>query len=311
MPPTPDVSVIMNCRNGERYLRPALDSVFAQTFSGWEIIFWDNSSTDGSAAIAREYGDRVRYFYGGPCRLYAARNRAIEHASGRYLGFLDTDDIWLPRKLELQVRAFERNPAAGLVYSNAEFFDDAGGSRVRHRRAQPEGFIFRRQLRHYDLLLPTVMIRRSAFDARGGFDEGMEVSGDTDLFLNICQRFPVAYVDAVTARYREHPASTTAAHPESFVDEAERILRKFRQSTPDFDRAFADETMGFMAQRRKAFVFGTWRAGDARSARRQAWQYLRGGPAMALLLAASFFPFSFVHRLRQRPRFLRPWSRAR
>ena len=308
----PAVSVIVNCRDGARYLREALDSVFAQTFSDWEVVFWDNLSTDGSAEIARSYGNRVRYFKGGPLRLYAARNRAIAESRGRYIAFLDTDDMWRPAKLELQVPLLDAAPEVGLAYSNAEFFDDAGRCRIRYGTEQSQGDIFRRILARYDLLLPSVMIRRSAYDACSGFDESMEVAGDADLFLRICHRWKASYVHAVTARYREHPASITSGHPEFHIAEADAILRRFRELESDFDIKYGPEIMAFVLQRRKAFIFGTWRRGDAVSARRQAWAYFRAAPAMMALVLASFLPFALVHALRHRNPFSRvDWQRAR
>ena len=107
----PLVSVIMNCYNGEKYLREAIDSVLAQTYTNWEIVFWDNQSTDRSAEIVRSYADpRLKYYY-APTHtwLYEARNYAVAKANGELLAFLDVDDWWLPNKLERQVPLFE-NP---------------------------------------------------------------------------------------------------------------------------------------------------------------------------------------------------------
>ena len=99
MPGSPAVSVIMNCLNAEPYLREAIDSVVAQTYPDWEIIFWDNASRDASGAIAKSYGERVRYFRGETTvPLGEARNLAIAEAKGRYLAILDCDDVWLPEK---------------------------------------------------------------------------------------------------------------------------------------------------------------------------------------------------------------------
>lgn len=303
----PAISVIVNCRNGERYLREALDSVFAQTRGDWEIIFWDNLSTDRSAEIARAYGGRVRYFRGGPFSLHAARNRAIDQARGKYVGFLDTDDVWLPHKLELQLPRFEQDPEVALVYSNGEMFDDTGGHRLRYRHPQPEGVIFRRVLANYDLMLPTVIIRRSAYDACGGFDETMEVSGDADLFMRICRRSKAAYVHAITARCREHGGRLTLAHPEYHLAEADAILRKFREAEPDFEFTYGPEVTGFILQRRQAFVIFHWKKGDAISTRRHLAAYFRALPAMLALLIASYMPFGLVHALRRR----NPFSRLR
>lgn len=298
----PAVSVIVNCRNGERYLRQALDSIFAQSDDDWEIIFWDNLSTDDSADIARAYGERVRYFRGGPFNLYTARNRAIERARGRYVGFLDTDDLWLPRKLELQRFRFERDQDVGLVYSNAEFFEDMGGRRLqwrRYRRPQPEGTVFRHLLAHSSLVFPTVMIRRSVFDACGGFDETMEAAGDTELFMRICWRSKAAYVHTVTALYRKHATNLSDRYLYKNVAAGDLIVQKFRAAQSDFDLNYGPEITAFILQRRKASVFGTWKNGDPVSARLQAWAYFRTLPAMMALFVASFLPFGVVHSLRK------------
>ena len=102
MTPSPSVSVIMNCYNGAKYLRAAIESVLTQSYADWELVFWDNQSTDESANIVRSYADpRVKYFY-APVHtlLYEARNCAIQKSNGELLAFLDVDDTWLPAKLE-------------------------------------------------------------------------------------------------------------------------------------------------------------------------------------------------------------------
>jgi glycosyltransferase involved in cell wall biosynthesis len=101
----PAVSVIMNVRNGASTLREALDSVMAQTFSDWELIVWDDCSSDDSAKIVAQYSDpRIRYFFSSELTsLGRARNHAIRQAQGVWVAFLDQDDLWLPRKLEMQL----------------------------------------------------------------------------------------------------------------------------------------------------------------------------------------------------------------
>ena len=98
----PLVSILMNCYNGEKYLREALDSILAQTYKNWELIFWDNQSTDKSVEIFKSYADeRLKYFY-APTHtlLYEARNYAIEKASGEFYAFINVDDWWEKEKLE-------------------------------------------------------------------------------------------------------------------------------------------------------------------------------------------------------------------
>ena len=96
----PLVSVVINCYNGERFLKKAIDSVYAQSYQNWEIIFWDNRSEDKSAEIFKSYNDkRFKYFYAKKhTSLYKARNLAIKESSGELLAFIDTDDLWEKNK---------------------------------------------------------------------------------------------------------------------------------------------------------------------------------------------------------------------
>ena len=108
---TPLVSVIVNCFNGEKYLEAAINSVLQQTYENWELIFWDNQSTDRSAEIFLQYNDqRLKYFRADShTLLYAARNSAIANSSGELIAFLDVDDWWAADKLERQVPQFEND----------------------------------------------------------------------------------------------------------------------------------------------------------------------------------------------------------
>ena len=97
----PFVSIIMNCYNGEKYLKKSIQSVINQTYKNWELIFWDNQSIDKSKQILESFSDkRIRYFKSKKFRsLYDARNFAIKKANGKYICFLDTDDWWFKKKL--------------------------------------------------------------------------------------------------------------------------------------------------------------------------------------------------------------------
>lgn len=296
---TPAVSVIMNCLNGEMFLREAIESIYAQTSSDWEIVFWDNASTDGSAAIARSFDDRLRYFRSDTTiPLYAARNRALEHARGEFIGFLDTDDTWLPAKLERQIPRFDAGERVGLVYSNVELVAGDGGRRLWYQSRQASGRLFASLLRHYHLVLPTVIVRRRAIDEVGVFDETMTVSGDADLFLRICHDWEAIYCPEVTARYREHGESLTSKRPELFLCEGDEILRRLSTLYPGFLTEYAGELVGFRATRHKAYVFGLWRAGDRARARSLAWQYMRSTTSMVTLWLLSFVPYPLVRPLR-------------
>ena len=124
----PLVSVIMNVRNGAAFLREALDSVLSQTFADWELIVWDDCSTDDSAQIVGEYQDRrIRYFLSPEdTPLGKARDQAIRQATGEWLAFLDQDDVWLPRKLEKQMALAE--DGVGIIYGRTVLFDARHGN---------------------------------------------------------------------------------------------------------------------------------------------------------------------------------------
>src|SRR5271169_200915 len=118
----PLVSVIMNIHNGAAFLREALDSVMAQTFTDWELIVWDDCSTDDSAQIVAGYKDpRVRYFLSPEeTPLGKARDGAIRQARGEWLAFLDQDDLWTPTKLEKQMALAAAQ--VGIIYGRAVLF---------------------------------------------------------------------------------------------------------------------------------------------------------------------------------------------
>ena len=119
----PAVSIIMNVRNGAATLRPAIESALTQTYPDWELIVWDDCSTDDSAKVVAEFQDpRIRYFFAPQqTSLGQARDAAMRHAQGEWLAFLDQDDLWLARKLELQL-ALADAPHLGLIYGRTLCF---------------------------------------------------------------------------------------------------------------------------------------------------------------------------------------------
>ena len=130
----PNISIIMNCFNGEKYLREAIDSIYAQTYSNWEIIFWDNASSDNSSRIANSYDKKLKYYRSDKnTRLGEARVKALEKALGDYVAFLDVDDIFLPFMLEEQLNTFNNSTEElGFVYGRVEFFSEDNSSKYNY-----------------------------------------------------------------------------------------------------------------------------------------------------------------------------------
>lgn len=309
MPDHPAVSVIMNCLNCAQYLKEALDSVFAQTFEDWEIVFWDNASSDASGAIAQEYGEKVRSFRGEfTVPLGQARNLAIQQAKGQYIAFLDCDDLWMPSKLEQQVKLFEQDPEVGLVLCDTIFFQDGQEHKsLYHKHKPPRGYIFRHLLTNYCLSMETAVIRKSALDSLGEwFDDRLNVSEEADLFLRLCYRHKADYVDEPLAKWRINPNSWTHQHFHLFAEEKEMILGKLEKTIPAFSQDYAEEIEVIKRQTIFKKAITAWQHQDPEGARKLLRPYLSNKKCLALY-AATFFPrrtFNWVWNLYLRYRYL-------
>ena len=158
----------MNCLNCEKYLRAAIDSVFAQTYEDWEIVFWeDKASNDKSEEIARNYGSKLRYFRSDvSLPLYGSRNLAVQKARGKYIAILDCDDMWLPTKLEEQIPLLEEDNEIGLVYSDAYVFNEKGKVKQYFKSRKPSrGNVLSALLLSNFINNQTVVIRKEAFES--------------------------------------------------------------------------------------------------------------------------------------------------
>ena len=199
----PLVSIIVNCFNGEKYLKQALDSILAQTYRNWEVIFWDNRSNDNSADIFKNYKDeRFKYFYAPQHTfLFEARNEAIKIASGEFIAFLDVGDWWEKNKLELQIPLFD-NTDIGVVYGNHFLVNqNLNIKRIFARKKLPRGFILDELLQSYVAGIITVVIRKNFMDnLTSAFNNQFHIIGDFDLIVRMstkcefdCIQKPVAY----------------------------------------------------------------------------------------------------------------------
>lgn len=300
----PLVSIVMNCYNGERYLREAIDSVFAQTYSNWEIVFFDNTSTDSSEAIAKSYGEKLQYFRSEQTMsLGAARNAAIGNARGELIAFLDTDDRWLPDKLAWQVAIFRDHPHVDFVYSNYYILQaDTGRATIGLRRPQPEGDVFGAFLRHYPVNLQTVMVRGCALhNLNELFDPAMELSEEYDLFMRLLYVSKASYLKQPTAVYRVHSNMSSIRHVDKYPPEMAYILGKLRLLAPDFDQRYAHEISYMEAKIGYWYAVAYMHKGDSKRAQASLKSYVWTSPVFFALYLAIYFPSS-VWGLLQRMR---------
>lgn len=238
----PLVSVIMNCYNSAQYLREAIESVLAQTYSHWEIVFWDNQSTDESAKVFKSYSDsRLRYFFAPEhTKLGQARNLAVMQARGEWVGFLDCDDVWLPEKLEKQVAIIlNEGPELGLVYGQmlvlGKSYEPSSKWSGRMRKYSnktllmtlPEGRVFEKLLLLNFISLLTAMVRTEIYNEVGGVADHFEVSEDYDLFVKISAVRKVRAVQSVIGLYRIHQSNTSILNLEKGFLESIEIVGRY------------------------------------------------------------------------------------
>ena len=200
----PLVSIIVNCFNGEEYLREALDSIITQTYKNWEIIFWDNQSNDTSAKIFKSYQDNRLKYYLAPSHakiLYEARNYALKKATGDFIAFLDVDDYWLPDKLEKQIPLFN-DPKVGLVYGNLWYLLKKKKRKILSKKTLPTGMILNELLHDYVIRSATIIIRKKSLESlKFHFNDHFHIIGDFDLSIRLaaewklnCVQSPIAFV---------------------------------------------------------------------------------------------------------------------
>lgn len=234
----PLVSVIMNCYNSDRYLREAIESVINQTYKNWEIIFWDNQSTDKSAEIVKSYDEeRIKYFYAPEHTILGqARNLAVQKANGEWMGFLDCDDVWYENKLEIQLK--DLSDDFGMVYGRMEFLVEKSGSNTDmaknvkkkiypKKKKLPSGNIFDKLLFDCFIPLPSVLIKSSLYEKVGGIQHSLKVAEDYDIFLKVAYISQVKAVDTVVCKYRVHENNLSHSSMKETFEESITLIEKY------------------------------------------------------------------------------------
>ena len=191
----PQLTVIIPTYNRGWILKEAIDSVLTQDYKDFELIVVDDGSTDNTSEILASYGNDIRVLFQENKGVSAARNRGIAEASGQFIAFIDSDDLWLPQKLSTQVEFFNQTPDA-LICQTEEVWIRKGkrvNPKMRHKK--PSGMIFEPSLELCLVSPSAVMIRRVLFDRVGAFDVTLPACEDYDLWLRISCRFPVHLID--------------------------------------------------------------------------------------------------------------------
>jgi len=230
---SPLISIIMNCYNGEQYLREAIDSIFTQTYQNWEIIFWDNQSTDNSAKVFKNYKDSRLHYYASSkhCLLYEARKFAFEKTKGKFIAFLDVDDWWDPKKLAQQMLLFS-DKKVGLVYSNYWLEDTNNKStKLIYKKLLPSGYVLDKKLRDYSIGMLTMVLRREAIESLSFiFDPRYQIIGDFDLAIRLAVKWKFASIQNPLAHYRLHDNNMSSRYRGLHNQEVEQWLNEAKNN---------------------------------------------------------------------------------
>jgi glycosyltransferase involved in cell wall biosynthesis len=233
----PRVSVVIPTYNSAASLREAIESVLGQTYLDFEVIVIDDGSTDDTERVVRSFGDRVCYVSQRNSGAGAARNQGIRTSRGSYVAFLDSDDLWVPSKLEDQIPLLDRDPEIGLVYSDWAVVAEQGEDVPSYLRNLPaaSGYVFDGLVQCGFILTSGTVVRRSCLDEVGYFDETLSIAQDYDLWLRICYRWKVELVNKPLAIKRNRDGNLSSNLPKTA---AERIMlfEKALRNFPDMTR---------------------------------------------------------------------------
>ena len=190
----PVVSVIIPTFNRWPMVVDAVESVLAQSYSDFELIVVDDGSTDDTPNELSKLGSRLRFFPKARCGVAAARNFGVSQALGRYCAFLDSDDFWRPKKLEVQTAFMERHPEIHICQSEEIWIRNGKRVNPKAKHQKPSGDIFLRSLELCLVSPSAVMMTKELFDRVGGFDEAFPVCEDYDLWLRVAVEHSVPLI---------------------------------------------------------------------------------------------------------------------
>ena len=234
------VSIILPTYNRAALLPRSIESVLGQTYGDFELIVVDDGSQDDSAAVVAKFGDkRTRYLRHTQNRgVAAARNTGLAEVRGAYVAFQDSDDQWLPEKLERQKRAFDRHPDAAVVYSDMHRIYSDGRvlyfrspTIVRGRLINPQTHFWQ----SYMLAMQPALVRRACFDGHR-FDEGFGAFDDLDFYLRVAQRYEFLHMEEPLVKYFETDGLTSERRVE--LRDRRRLLRRYAVPLLRSDPAF-------------------------------------------------------------------------
>ena len=242
----PLVSVIIPTYNRADLVAQAVQSVLNQTYSNIETIVVDDGSTDNTREVLRKYQDRISYVYQERSERSKARNEGFRHSRGNYIAFLDSDDIWLPTKIEKQVQVLNEKPDVGLVYVDVQFIDTHGNPCDGDISwDEPTRQVLYEDLMTHNIVTGTTssaMIRRTCLENIGLFDESMNTCEDLDLYRRIARYYDFHKINLPLVKFRIH-AGNTQHNTSAIAKGWEIMIEKISQDTPPEFQYYKNEAI--------------------------------------------------------------------
>ncbi len=214
------ISIIVNCYNGEKYLKQALESIQKQNYTNWELIFWDNQSTDNSKAIFDSFNEpRFKYFYSEKfTSLYEARNLACRKCNGEFIAFLDCDDWWYDDFLS-ERESFFLNKQFKFSYSKFHyFFQKSDKFKINYENELPNGKIYDFLSKNYQVAISGLIVSKDLLEKINFFNKEFNIIGDYDVVMKISK--------IEEAHVTQKPLLSIRIHGENFSDRHRKMSFK-------------------------------------------------------------------------------------
>lgn len=241
----PLVSVIIPNYNYAKYVGEAIDSALNQTYENLEIIVVDDGSKDNSREILESYGDKIKVIFQENAGVSAARNNGVKNSNGKYIAFLDADDIWFSEKIAKQVNVLEKNEDVGLVDVGLEEFDN-NGNIISSRLDGLSGWVSNEfLLLERSVVLGAasgMMLPRKVFDEVGGFDLNLLTSADWDFCYRVNRLYKIKFIPEVLIRYRNHGTNMHS-----------NVKRMEREMFYGFEKAFSENSSDIQTIKQRSY----------------------------------------------------------
>jgi glycosyltransferase involved in cell wall biosynthesis len=297
----PLVSAIIPTYNSAGFVIEAVESVLAQTYPNIEVVVVDDGSTDGTVArLEEKFGPRIRIIRQEHLGPAVARNAGVRASKGSFVGFLDADDLWMPRKLELSLEPLLRNPKVGVVYTAVLIHELDSGLKYKLPQYTMSGCMAKELFTECrGVNTSTLLVRREALDGIGGFDEEFFRAQDWDLMVRLAEQVEYAHVPTILTERRLHPASLSVARRDLYAKYNLLVIEKAVKRRPDLYGALEADALSRAHFRFGMASYAEFAMREARAEFRRALK-CRWGWETANYLLRTFLPVSVVRSLRRR-----------